>query len=75
MWQDRIVIDPAILVGKPVVKGTRLAAEFILDLLAEGWTHAQILSNYSQLTEEDIQAVLHYAAETLKRERAYPLAV
>lgn len=75
MWQDRIVIDPAILVGKPVIKGTRLAVEFLLDLLAEGWTHEQVLQNYPQLTQDDIHAALHYAAEVLKRERVFPLAV
>lgn len=75
MWQDRIVVDPAILTGKPVIKGTRLAVEFILDLLAEGWSHEEIGRNYPALTDEDLQAALHYAAETLKRERVYPLAV
>jgi uncharacterized protein (DUF433 family) len=59
--QDRIVIDPEILVGKPVVKGTRLAVEFIIDLLAQGWTRAEILRNYPGLTQEDIQACLAYA--------------
>ena len=44
-WQERIVIDPDILVGKPVVKGTRLAVEFIVDLLAQGWSEAEILRN------------------------------
>ena len=75
MWQDRITVDPGVLVGKPTIKGTRLAVEFLLELLAEGWTREQILGNYPQLTGEDIQAALHYAAETLKRERVYPLAV
>ena len=74
-WHDRIVLDPAILVGKPIIKGTRLAVEFLVGLLAEGWTHEEMLSNYPQLIEEDIQAALHYAAETLQRERVYPLAV
>jgi uncharacterized protein (DUF433 family) len=54
-WQDRIIIDPGILVGKPVVKGTRLAVEFIIDLLAQGWTEAEILRNYPGLKREDIQ--------------------
>jgi uncharacterized protein (DUF433 family) len=74
-WQDRIDVNPAILVGKPVIKGTRLAVEFLVDLLAEGWTHEQILGNYPQLTADDIQAALHYAAEAIKRERVYPLPV
>jgi uncharacterized protein (DUF433 family) len=75
MWQERISVDPAILVGKPVIKGTRLAVEFLLDLMAEGWSAEQILGNYPQLTADDLQAALHYAAESLKRERVYPLAV
>lgn len=74
-WQDRIVIDPTILTGKPIIQGTRLAVEFLLDLLAEGWSHEQILHNYPQLSEEDLQASLHYAVETLKCERVYPLTV
>jgi uncharacterized protein (DUF433 family) len=73
--QDRIIVDPAILVGKPIIKETRIAVEFLIELLAEKWTHEQILSNYPQLSEEDIQAALHYAAEMLKRERVYPVAV
>lgn len=74
-WQDRIAVDPAVLTGKPIIKGTRLAVEFILELLAEGWTHEQIERNYPSLTEGDVQASLHYAAEVLKRERVFPLAV
>jgi len=72
-WQERIVIDPGILVGKPVVKGTRLAVEFIVDLLAQGWTEAQVLQNYPGLTREDIQACLSYASAVLRAERVYPL--
>ena len=62
-WRERIEVNPKILVGKPVIRGTRLAVQFILELLAERWTHEQILKSYSQLTEEDIRAVLSYAAE------------
>ncbi len=60
-WQERIVTDPQILVGKPIVKGTRLAVEFIVDLLAQGWPEIEILRNYPGLTEEDIWACLSYA--------------
>lgn len=74
-WQERIVVDPQILVGKPVIRGTRLAVEFLLELLAEGWSVEQVLANYPQLVAEDLSAVLHYAAEVLKREKVYPLAV
>lgn len=74
-WQDRIVVDPDVLVGKPVIKGTRIAVEFLVELLAEGWTHEQILKNYPHLSADDIQAALHYAAEALKQEHVYPLPV
>lgn len=72
-WQDRIVMDPAILVGKPVIRGTRLAVEFIIDLLAQGWSEAEILRNYPGLTHEDITACLAYASHQLKAEKVYPL--
>jgi uncharacterized protein (DUF433 family) len=70
-WQERIVIDPKILVGKPVIKGTRLAVEFIIDLLAQGWPEAEILRNYPGLTTEDIQACLSYASAVLHSEKVY----
>ncbi len=74
-WRERIEVNPKVLVGKPVIKGTRLAVEFILELLAERWTHEQILKSYSQLTGEDIWAVLSYASETIKQEKVYPVLV
>lgn len=72
-WQDRITVDTKVLVGKPVVRGTRIAVELLIELLAEGWTREQILENYPQLTADDIQAALHYATEVLKQEKVYPL--
>jgi uncharacterized protein (DUF433 family) len=72
-WQDRIRVDPKVLVGKPVIKGTRIAVEFVVDLLGRGWTTEQILREYDHLTAEDIQACLAYASEVLKSERVYPL--
>ncbi len=68
-WQERIIIDPAILVGKPVIKGTRLAVEFVIDLLGQGWSEAEILRNYPGLAPEDIQACLQYASEILRAEK------
>jgi len=70
-WEDRIEINPNVLVGKPVLRGTRLAVEFIVELLANGWTEQQIMDNYPGITHEDISACLRYAAETLKSERVY----
>lgn len=71
---ERIVIDPEVLVGKPVVRGTRLAVEHIIDLLAQGWPESEILTSYPGLTSEDIHACLAYASAILKAERVYPLA-
>ena len=55
-WKDHIETNPKILVGKPVIKGTRIAVDFILELLVQGWTIEKILKNYPQLKKEDIQA-------------------
>ena len=73
MWQDRIVTDDNILVGKPIIKGTRLSVEFIIGLLGEGWKHKEILKNYPQLTEEDILAAIKYSAEVVKKEKTFVL--
>ncbi|MCH7702623.1 MAG: DUF433 domain-containing protein [Planctomycetes bacterium] len=72
-WPDRIVIDPDILVGKPVVKGTRIAVELVIDLLARGWSHEQVMQQYDHINVEDIQACLAYASEILKSEKVYPV--
>jgi uncharacterized protein (DUF433 family) len=74
-WRDRIHVDPAILVGKPVIKGTRLAVEFILELRSAGWSEAEILRNYPGLEPADITACYSYATEIIHAERVYPLAV
>ena len=72
-WEERITIDPSVLAGKPVIKGTRLAVEFIVDLLAQGWTRDDVLQSYPDLTAEDITACLKYASALLHAERVYPL--
>lgn len=72
-WRDYIHADPEILAGKPVVKGTRLAVEFLLGLLGAGWTQEQILNNYPSLTPEALQAVFAFAAESLQDESLYSL--
>jgi uncharacterized protein (DUF433 family) len=72
-WRERITVDPKVLSGKPVIKGTRIAVEFILELLVNSWTVEDILTNYPQLKREDVAAALKYAAEILKEEKAYTL--
>jgi uncharacterized protein (DUF433 family) len=71
---ERIVVDPEILVGKPVIRGTRLAVEFILELLAAGQSEAEILTNYPGLTREDILACLSYASYLAREYRAFPIS-
>ncbi len=73
-WQERIVADPGVLVGKPVIKGTRIAVELVIGLLARGWTNDQIIQQYDHITAEDIQACLEYAHELVESERVFPLS-
>ncbi len=70
----RIALDPEVLAGKPVVRGTRLSVEFIIGLMADGWVEADILRNYPPLSHEDIAACLAYARDTLRSEKIYPSA-
>lgn len=65
IWTDYIHADPAITSGKPVVKGTRLAVDFLMDLVGNGWTREEVLQAYPQLTPEALQAVFAFAAEIL----------
>ena len=74
-WQERIVLNPNILAGKPIVKGTRLSVEFIVDLLAQGWSEEDILTNYPGLASDDIRACLAYASSILRAEKVYPLGM
>ena len=70
-WRQRIVANPEVLVGKPVIKGTRISVELVMDLLAAGYTQQQILDQYDHLAVEDIQACLAYAKEIIRSERVY----
>ena len=71
---QRIVLDPKVMVGKPVVKGTRLTVEYILNLLAHGATSEEILAEYNGLTQEDIRACLLFATKSLEDATFLPLA-
>ena len=68
-WHPYIHSDPKVLVGKPVVKGTRLSVEFLLGLFANGWTEQQVLDNYPTLTRESLHAVFAFASEGSSNER------
>ncbi|MBD3189096.1 MAG: DUF433 domain-containing protein [Candidatus Heimdallarchaeota archaeon] len=70
---ERITLNPKVMTGKPVIKGTRLTVQFMLNLLASGATIEEILEEYEGLTKEDIQACLLYASETLENTTIMPL--
>ncbi len=72
---ERITVNPKVMVGKPVIRGTRLTVEFILNLLAHGATTSEILDEYNGLTLEDIQACLLFARESLNRTEFMPLVL
>ena len=71
---QRIILDPAVVAGKPIIAGTRMPVEFVLDLLAQGWSEADVLENYPHITREDIIACIAYARDIVKSERVYPSA-
>ncbi len=72
--KERIIVDPNILVGKPVVQGTRIPVYLILNLLAKGKSVVAIINDYPELTKEDVLAAINYAAEHMKYEEVKPLA-
>jgi uncharacterized protein (DUF433 family) len=74
MDHPRIALAPDVLAGKPVVRGTRLAVEFVVGLMADGWSEADILQNYPGITHEDVLACLAYARDMLGSEKVFPSA-
>ncbi len=72
-WNNFIHSEPEVLLGKPVVKGTRLSVEFILSLFAEGWTKQQVLENYPTLTKESLHAVFAFATDCMREECLYSI--
>ena len=67
-WKDRIEVNPAVLVGKPIIKGTRISVELILDRMADGWTMEDVLVSYPHINREDVLAALSFASELFKEE-------
>ena len=70
-WKERITLDAGVLAGKPIIQGTRISVELVIDLLGRGWTVEQVLAEYDHLTPRDVQACLAYAGDVLKSERVY----
>ena len=73
--EERIVINPQVMVGKPVIRGTRIPVELVVRMLAQGIPENELLREYPRLQPEDIRAALAYAAQTLALEDVLPLAV
>jgi uncharacterized protein (DUF433 family) len=72
--QPRITLAPAVLAGKPVIRGTRLSVEFIIGLMADGWSETDIPKNYPGVAHDDIIACLAYARDLLSSEKVFPSA-
>ena len=72
-WQNYIHSNPEILIGKPVIKGTRISVELILELFEKGWTNEMILESYPKLTETDVKAVFAYLRECVQHELFFPI--
>ena len=65
-WEERIELNPAVLAGKPIVKGTRIAVELVIERLADGWDEETLLRQYPSLDRDDIRACLHCAGARLR---------
>ncbi len=72
--RQRITLNPKVMVGKPVIRGTRIPVELIVRMLAQGIPESDILREYPRLQPEDIRAALDYAAQVLAHEDVFPLA-
>lgn len=72
--RQRLSIDPKVMAGKPVIRGTRIPVELIVRMLAQGLSEGEILSEYPRLQPEDIRAALAYAAQVLANEDVFPLS-
>ena len=70
---ERIVLNPNVMLGKPVIRGTRIPVELVVRMVGQGITEDEILREYPQLTTEDIRAALTYAAEVIAREDVFPI--
>jgi uncharacterized protein (DUF433 family) len=70
----RIALDPNVMIGKPLIRGTRITVELVFSLLAQGWSKQDILAAYLHLSREDILACLAYAHDLVSSEKVYPIA-
>ncbi|MCG7754216.1 DUF433 domain-containing protein [Flavihumibacter cheonanensis] len=73
-WQNHIISDKQVLLGKPIIKGTRISVELILELFGSGWTENQILEAYPNLTTDSLRAVFAYLKDCLQQELYFPIS-
>ena len=73
-WQEHIVSDSKILLGKPTIKGTRISVELILELFSNGWTEAQILESYPSISGDSLRAVFSYLKDCIRQELYFPIS-
>ena len=73
-WQEHIISDPQILVGKPIIKGTRISIELILELFSAGWTENQILESYPSISANSLRAAFLYLKDCLQQELYFPIS-
>jgi uncharacterized protein (DUF433 family) len=73
-WQNYIISDSQILLGKPTIKGTRISVELILELFAAGWMEQQVLASYPSVTEESLRAVFSYLKDCIQQELYFPIS-
>ncbi len=74
-WREHLIVDPEVMTGKPVIKGTRLTADFLFGLLGSGWTVEELLENYPKLTRESVRALFVFASELAQEESLYLVPV
>ncbi|MEO8852579.1 MAG: DUF433 domain-containing protein [Ginsengibacter sp.] len=72
-WEDHIISDPEVLLGKPTLKGTRISVELILELFSKGWTEQQILESYPSLSIDSLRSVFTYLKECIQQELYFPI--
>ncbi|MBL7769435.1 MAG: DUF433 domain-containing protein [Flavipsychrobacter sp.] len=73
-WQNHIISDKQVLLGKPIIKGTRISVELILELFGSGWTENQILEAYPNLSTDSLRAVFAYLKDCLQQELYFPIS-
>ncbi len=67
-WKNRITVDSQVLVGKPIIRGTRISVELLMERLADGWTMEQVLSSYPRVTRDDVLAAIAFVTEVFREE-------